>query len=125
MLSSLVRWKTSAKWYIIALALPCGVFWISLGIVLLCFPTPHIQPPASEFLKIFFLTLPFGPLWEELAWRAYTLRKLQARYSRLASALILGVYWAVWHIPLWLVTLNLNANTRVPVLLLISINLIA
>jgi len=71
------------------------------------------------------MTLPFGPLWEELAWRAFALRKLESLYSRLISALLLGVYWAVWHIPLWLVTLNLNHNNRIPILLTASVNLVA
>lgn len=68
------------------------------------------------------VALPFGPVWEEIAWRAFALRKLQGRYSRLASALIIGVYWAVWHVPLWLVTLKYLTIT---LLLIICVNLIA
>lgn len=43
---------------------------------------------------------------EELAWRAFVLRKLESRYSRLASAILLGVYWGMWHIPFWRVQLH-------------------
>jgi len=39
--------------------------------------------------------------------------------------LFLGVYWAVWHIPLWLVTLNLNPSIRSPVLVIASIHFVA
>jgi uncharacterized protein len=110
MLSTLTKWKTPLKWYLIAFALPCGVSLVALDAVLLYFPTEHHFPPAVQFFKTLLMTLPFGPLWEELAWRAFALRKLESRYSRLVSALLLGMYWAVWHIPLWLVEIN-----RVPV----------
>jgi membrane protease YdiL (CAAX protease family) len=46
---------------------------------------------------------------------------LQWRYSRLVSALIIGMYWAVWHIPAWLLTLNYLTIT---LLLIACINLI-
>ncbi len=106
MLSTLTKWRTSLKWYILAVALPCGVSLVALDAVLFYFPTDHFFPPAIEFFKSLLMTLPFGPLFEELAWRAFALRKLESRYSPLVSALLLGVYWAVWHIPLWLVQLN-------------------
>ena len=110
MLSTLTKWNTPLKWYLVAFALPCGVSLIALDAVLLYFPTEHHFPPVTEFFNTLLMTLPFGPLWEELAWRAFALRKLESRYPRLVSALLLGVYWGVWHIPLWLVQIN-----RVPV----------
>jgi len=125
MLSSLTRWRSPLKWYILAVVLPYGIFWVSLGAVLFYLPRPHSLPSPSESLRVFLMSLPFGPLWEELAWRSYALRKLQAHYSQLVSALCLGVYWAVWHWPLWLVTLNLNQNSRIAVLFMASINLVA
>ena len=70
----------------------------------------------ARFLLELILTLPFGPLWEELAWRAYALRKLQAHYSPINSALIIGLYWGTWHIPLWWLTLGVSRTTSVPVL---------
>jgi len=125
MLSTLTKFRTPLRWYLLAVALPCGVFLLSLDAVLFYFPTTHSFPPLVEFFKSLLMTLPFGPLWEELAWRAFALRKLESRYSRLISALLLGVYWAVWHIPLWLVTINLNRNNRIPILLTASVNLVA
>jgi membrane protease YdiL (CAAX protease family) len=125
MLSTLTRWKTSLKWYGLAVVLPCGVSLVALDVVFLYFPKEHAFPPWFDFFKVLLMTLPFGPLWEELAWRAFALRKLESRYSFLVSALLLGAYWAVWHIPLWLVQIKTVPVSKISFLLTASIDLIA
>jgi membrane protease YdiL (CAAX protease family) len=104
MLSALTKWKTPLEWYGVAFALPWIIFLPAMIAVLLYFPkTEYSLPPGIELFQRFLVLLPVTTLWEELAWRAFALRKLESRYSYLISALILGVYWGVWHIPLWLV----------------------
>jgi uncharacterized protein len=41
-----------------------------------------------------------GPLGEEPGWRGFAVPRLQAAWSPLLSAAVLGVFAAVWHLPL-------------------------
>ncbi len=124
-LSSLANWRVLPRWYFLAIVLPCGVYLVALDVVLLLFPEQHTFPLVRESFKNLLLNLPFAPLWEEIAWRAYALRKLETRYSRFASALFLGIYWAVWHVPLWLLTSFVDQHNTIPVLSAAIINVVA
>lgn len=41
---------------------------------------------------------------EEPGWRGVALASLQKRYDALLSSLIVGVFWAFWHLPLFIMT---------------------
>jgi len=49
-----------------------------------------------EFLRGFFMT---GGINEESGWRGFALPRLQTRYSVIAASVIVGVLWALWHLP--------------------------
>jgi len=40
---------------------------------------------------------------EEIGWRGYILPYLEKRFGLIVGSLILGIVWAVWHIPLWFI----------------------
>jgi hypothetical protein len=62
------------------------------------FPTPGrwIVLPAL-FLVVFVVG---GPLGEELGWRAYALPALTRKLGFSAATVLVGVFWAGWHLPL-------------------------
>jgi membrane protease YdiL (CAAX protease family) len=43
-----------------------------------------------------------GPMSEEIGWRGYALGRLQTRWNALISSLIIGLVWALWHLPLFM-----------------------
>lgn len=49
------------------------------------------------FFQMFFFG---GALNEEAGWRGFALPLLQKKYTPFISSLILGAFWALWHIPL-------------------------
>lgn len=63
----------------------------------------HFLMKPLTILPFAVFTLLFGPLPEELGWRGYVLDRLQARWNALASSLILGTLWLLWHLPLFFI----------------------
>ena len=58
---------------------------------------------AALLLQFLLVEILFGPLSEELGWRGYLIGEMQSRWSALTSALVLGIFWGVWHTPAFLV----------------------
>jgi len=57
--------------------------------------------PLAILPALFFATLP--PILEELGWRGYALDRLQLEWSAFSVSIILGVVWALWHLPLFFI----------------------
>lgn len=109
--SRLILWRVGFQWYIIVLLLPLAIKLLAIGIYLLAggqapqFTTslqlaPPDAPMWQNILLLFLLfTLGFDGLGEELGWRGFALPRLLSRYSALIASLILGFFWAAWHLP--------------------------
>ena len=64
---------------------------------------PRFLAQPLTILPYALFLLVFGPIPEELGWRGYELDRLQARWGALASSLVLGAAWALWHLPLFFI----------------------
>jgi membrane protease YdiL (CAAX protease family) len=103
LLGRVVRWRVAPVWYGVAILGPLG---LTLGAIALHTALGGQPPslglligalPALAFVSIYMMiTVALG---EEVGWRGYALPALQARYSALLASLILGVMWALWHLP--------------------------
>ncbi len=88
-------------WYLVAfLVLP-----VATAMWMLVAGAPFSFPAASAVPGILGLGLLLdpGPLGEELGWRGYALPRLLDRWSPATSALVLGVVWGVWHLPVFVI----------------------
>jgi len=61
------------------------------------------------------MVIPFvllaGPLSEEFGWRGYAQPRLRRMLAPAPTAILLGLVWAVWHAPLFLLTGTTQAET--------------
>ncbi len=100
----LLIWRAGVQWWAFALLFlaPASVAgaWL-FGL----FGGPGID--ASK-LATFYMALPglvmfflLAGLGEELGWRGFLLRRLQSRHGALVSSIITGVFWSLWHIPMF------------------------
>jgi membrane protease YdiL (CAAX protease family) len=91
------------RWFVFALGLPFAVAaTASVGFVLtgrsLDFGLVGERVAAVVPLLVFTFLLNGGP--EEPGWRGFALPRLQTRFSPVRATLVLGVLWALWHLPL-------------------------
>jgi membrane protease YdiL (CAAX protease family) len=91
-------------WWIILLTFPVLIGGSLAISVLLGYPAPEFaalaQPIALPIavVSIFFMS---GPLQEEFGWRGYAFENLRKKYSALAAAVVSGLMWGFWHLPLF------------------------
>lgn len=98
----LERWRVPVRWYVAALALPCLLVLSAAALTVAGgAPAPDLGPNPGWFMLIgtFASTLVIVGLFEELGWRGYALPLMQQNHTALAAALLLGVVWALWHLP--------------------------
>lgn len=103
-LRSLMVWRVSPGYYAIALLFPAAIYAV---INLVLFALGHkldfspLLGMAPGYLGTFVLVATVGGGFEEPGWRGFALPRLQARRSPLASTLLLGLAWGIWHIPIY------------------------
>jgi uncharacterized protein len=129
--SRLVRWRVGWQWYLVVILGPAAFSLALAGIYTLfggswaeAAPPAILEGPLLLLpLFLVILTLTDG-LGEELAWRGFALPRLLTRYNALVASVVLGVIWALWHLPLlwtegnsmfhqplWLLLLDVTAKS--------------
>jgi membrane protease YdiL (CAAX protease family) len=103
--ASLIRWRAAPAWYLAALLFPPVLaFALELLTGWLGQRRPSFPALADlSRLPLMFPTMIVGGGLEELGWRGVLQPRLEKRLSRLSSAAIVGVCWAMWHVPLFFI----------------------
>ena len=101
-LQRLALWRTSKLWWVfLTLGIP-AIFYTGAalkGTIIDSSPLSHWYQVLPALALAFFL----GPI-EEFGWRGVALPLLQRKYSPFWAGMILGVIWATWHIPSFLMS---------------------
>ena len=105
LLGRLALWRVGAAWWAAAALVQPALLVLVFIIYNLVSGRQSISPvapgPAAAFI-INCLFLLLATLGEEIGWHGVALPNLQRQRSALASSIILGLVWAAWHIPFWL-----------------------
>ena len=116
LVARMVRVRTGARWWAIALGLPLGIaLVIGAGALLLAtFGIAGLHPwadfgafngfPVASPVVLWVMLVIVNGFGEETGWRGYLLPHLQRRWSPLVSSLIIGAVWCAWHVPAFFVT---------------------
>ena len=102
------------RWWVVALVGP--LLLASAGALMTRYALADSFRPTSslEALLVFWTLSCLANPCEEIGWRGFAQRRLQERCSPLTSALIVGGLWALWHVPLFLISSGPMAMASIP-----------
>ncbi len=101
----IVHWRVHPKWYVAVIGIPALVSLTSALVVdLIGGPvdfdafSPHLLALAFGIVLGTFI----GGGQEEIGWRGFAQPELQKQYGGLLAAIVIGVLWGLWHLPLFI-----------------------
>lgn len=107
LLASLLKWRVGLGWILFSILSPIALFAVA---AIVGYATNRTWPDLALLGEVDYLPylgivgafllwlLTFG-VGEEVGWRGFALPRLQQKHSALTATLILGVAWALWHLP--------------------------
>jgi membrane protease YdiL (CAAX protease family) len=121
LLGRLFQWQVGLRWYAFALGYMAAVKLAAAVLHRLvggAWPRFGEQPVILMILAAVFSTVTLGQAGEELGWRGYALPRLAERFGMGLASVLLGVIWAVWHLPLFFIAETGTTDQSFPIYLL-------
>lgn len=113
------RWDVNGRWYLFAVGF---IMAIKLTAALVYRATTGAWPAFGDTPVILMIMALAISTWvqagEELGWRGYALPRLAAKLGLGPASVLLGVIWASWHLPLFVVPAADTYHQSFPVYLL-------
>lgn len=96
-------WRVSWYWWAVALGLPIALAIVNTGFLAAIggpvdLDQALVSPGIFAVIFLFGLTVS-GGLNEEPGWRGFAQARLNEQYGAFNASLIVGVVWAIWHVP--------------------------
>lgn len=104
LLVRLIQWRVAVHWYLLAIGFFAAIKLMAAllhGVIFGIFPESGDDPWPLLFAAAAFSTLIGGQAGEELGWRGYALPRLASYLGLAGASLVLGLVWALWHLPLF------------------------
>jgi membrane protease YdiL (CAAX protease family) len=101
-----LQFNLGAKWYLVMIVIPVIIAAGTMVMYALqggVFVRPEFLNQPVTLIPLVISIFIGGPLSEEFGWRGFALDRLQTRWGVIKSSIILGLAWAVWHLPLFLI----------------------
>jgi membrane protease YdiL (CAAX protease family) len=100
------RFGVPGRWLAVAVLLPFALAGVAALALLALGGSVSPSLPGDApllFLPVVFIVNVFvgGPIAEELGWRGFAVPRLRGRYGVVGSGLLVGVVWAAWHAPFY------------------------
>jgi membrane protease YdiL (CAAX protease family) len=121
----MMNFRFGLGWYLLAIFGYVLLYLLVAGLS----GAPLIQSLAEKGSLIFTLYIPalltayiVNPIGEETGWTGFALPHLQKRFSPWLSAAILGIVWAIWHLPGFFVPSEMGAFNPVNFIFFVLIN---
>jgi hypothetical protein len=105
LLGRLFRWQVGLRWYVFAAGYVVAIkLTVALILRIATGQWPRFGDGAWYVMlaATVFSVVIGGQTGEEIGWRGYALPHLEARFGLARASVLLGVIWATWHLPLFL-----------------------
>lgn len=106
LISRMTNFRFRFRWYLIAIFGNVLLYLLVAGLA----GASLMESLSDKGTLIFTLYLPalvtsylVNPIGEETGWTGFALSRLQQRFRPWLAAVILGVIWAIWHLPAFFV----------------------
>ncbi len=110
-------WRVGTRWYAVALGLPVVAGVVMGGLFVLATGDVAVDRLA-RYVPMYPITLVFMTLvgggQEEFGWRGVALPALQDRFDALTASVVIGVVWATWHLPLFVLGIGSYGGQSFP-----------
>lgn len=122
----MTNFRFGLGWYLLAIFGYVFLYLLVAGLS----GAPLMQSLTDKGTLIFTLYLPalftsylVNPIGEETGWTGFALPRLQKRFAPWLAAVILGVVWAIWHLPAYFVPSEMGAFNPVNFIFFIMISI--